>query len=137
MINLKAAIADDFKIFDNRITLYAVHRDSESVTLDFTNTTFNSTEVETKLEDCCLVRQISERETGTVRQLFERGKSITNDQVQMIDTIIEVWKPGTIIQPGDRLEERGEGALVLKKWMVLAVDDATLNTRLRAGCRSL
>ena len=137
MFNLKAAIANDFKIFDNKITLYAVHLDNETVSLDFVNTTFNCSVVETLLEDCCLVRQISERETGTVRQLFERGRAVTNDQTQMMDTIIEVWKPGTILKPGDKLEQRGLGALVLKTWMVLAVDDATLNTRLRAGCRSL
>ena len=137
MIDLKASIANDFQIFDNKITLYAVHLDNATVSLDFANTKFNCTTVETLLENCCLVRQISERETGTVRQLFERGKSITNDMTQMMDTIIEVWKPNLALKPGDRLEQRGEGALVLKIWMVLAVDDATLNTRLRAGCRKL
>lgn len=135
-MNSDLDLNDDFAIFDGLKTLVALHRDNKSVSLNFTTTTFQSAVEETVLTDCCLVRMISDRQSGAVRQLFERGKSITNDQIQMMDTVIEVWNRTVVLKPGDTLEERN-GNAVVKSWMILAVDDATLATRWRCGCRSL
>lgn len=130
-------LSRDFEVFDfKRDDLWLLHQDKDTVTIDHTNTKFTNHQQETQLKNC-LVRQISDRTIGTVRQVFERGRSITADSIQIQDTIIEVPIFGNAIPAeGDTIERRVPGdQKALEKWMVLAVDSATNNTRTRTACR--
>lgn len=130
MATLRDGLQDDWRIFDNTITLTLVRRTGQEVDFDLQNLSSTTT-----TEECegCLIRQISKRETGSVRQVFERGKSITADNYQLSDTAVEVpLKEGRVIKIDDQLHAP-DG----RKWKILAIDYATLNTRYRLGCRTL
>ena len=131
---LRDLIKDDYKIFDGLVTLRLVHRTTQEV--DFDTGQLNTQRTWEDIEGC-LVRQLSERQTGSVRQVFEKGKSITADNYQLVDTTIEVpRKEGRVIEVGDVFEQTLEDGKV-KKWAVLSLDFATLDTRHRLGCRIL
>jgi hypothetical protein len=131
---LRDLIKDDYKFFDNTRTLKLVHRSTQDV--DFDQRKITSFLVEEELE-YCLVRQLAERNTAAVRQIFEKGKSITADSYDLVDTIIEVpVKEGRVIDLEDTIQETMPDGSI-RKWAIVSMDFATLNTRHRLGCRSL
>ena len=130
-------LSRDFEVFDfKRDDLWLLHQDKDTVTINHSTTQFTNHQKESQLTNC-LVRQISDRTIGSVRQIFERGRSITADSIQVSDTIIEIPTFGND-EPseGDVIERRAPNEQkALEKWTVIAVDSATNNTRIRTACR--
>lgn len=130
-------LSRDFEVFDfRRNDLWLLHQDKNTVSVNFTNTKFSNHQIEVQLKDC-LVRQVSDRTLGSVRQVFERGRSITADSIQVQDTIIEIPTLNNVKPAeGDTIQMRApDSQQVLESWTVLAVDSATNNTRTRTACR--
>jgi hypothetical protein len=134
-MDLADSLADDWMMFDGLTTLTLKHRGVQIP--DFARGVLSTDVVESTLVENCLIRMVSNRLTGTMRQIFERGKSIDADSIQLADTIISVPKiSGVEIQISDTLEQTVSDGVV-RKWQILAIDDATLNTRYRLGCRKV
>ncbi len=131
-LDLHDSLADDYLIFDNKVDLTLKHTTSQLA--NFSTGKFVQDVTEEIIRDC-LIRQMSDRQAGTVRQIFEKGKSISNDSVQFVDTIIEVPVDDIrVIQVNDTLVQTLENG-TKKVWQILSIDIATLGTRHRLGCR--
>jgi len=129
-MDLKKSIQDDFMVFDGLTNLKLAHED-QLASIDFQNGKYDAN-VYTIDVPGCLIRQMSERLVGSVRQIFQRGMSIGNDNTDLVDTVIDVPKANAPkININDQLCD-GE-----RQWQVLGVDLATLGTRIRCACRSL
>ena len=124
-------VEDDYMVFDNLVTL--THQGADDVTVFYDNLTYKRGNNTRPIKNC-LIRQVSERIVGAVRQIFERGKSVTNDNIPLVDTVIEIpKKEATVpVEVNDILIDEVNGL----KFLVLAVDQATLRSRIRAACRS-
>lgn len=125
---------NDYLVFDGLEELTLVH--GIDVQIDYSTDRLHKSIVTTKVKNC-LIRQVSERLSSTVRQIFERGKSIGNDSIPLADTVIEIpIAEATDVTFGDTLTKFDVAGNVKLKFTVLAVDKATLSTRWRAACRS-
>lgn len=129
-LDLHDSLLDDYLIFDNKVDLVLKHTTAQAPNFA---TGKLVQDVTTEIIKDCLVRQQSDRQAGTVRQIFEKGKSISNDSVQFVDTIIEVpFNSLRTIEINDTLTQ-ADGAV----WEILSLDLATLGTRQRLGCRKM
>lgn len=128
---------DDYEIFDGKVDLQLHLKKQQNQNIDFTTGTLESSKAVSIVEDC-LIRQVSERLAQTVRQIFERGKSVTNDAIPLVDTVIEIpVKNCAELTIGSHLFKLDEDNNPVERWEVVAFDKATLRTRWRAACRSI
>jgi len=130
-------LENDYKIFDNKITLE--YHSSKATNVNLTTGKMTQDHQGYELNDC-LIRQISDRLSGTIRQIFERGKSVTVDSINMIDTVIEIPPTELVrnninLEINDKLKRYKDGILV-KTYIILGYDIATLESRWRAACRA-
>src|SRR6478609_6166199 len=91
--SLTPDIADDYLCFDGleeiTLTQSVTPSDASNPSLDTTTGIITPNEVDIVIPHA-LRRQISQRNVGSVRQIFERGKSVTQDEISLADTIFEV-----------------------------------------------
>ena len=126
--------ANDYLVFDGLEELTLEH--STAVNIDYNTDKLTRTTSSSKVKNC-LIRQMSERLSNTVRQIFERGKSIGNDSIPLVDTVIEIpVAEAADISITDAVIKLDAAGNVLQRFTILAFDKATLGTRWRAACRS-
>lgn len=128
-------VADDYLLFDGLMQL-ELHLKVTEPNIDFDSMTLQSSTKVSTVEHC-LIRQMSERLSGTVRQIFERGKSIGNDAITLVDTVIEVPVIEAPTMAINSYFIRKEEGIITERWEVIAMDKATLRTRWRVACRSI
>jgi hypothetical protein len=126
-------IADDYKAFDGLLSLQ--YRSGGPNNVNLTTGRISRSDNETPIHNC-LIRQMSDRLVGTVRQIFERGKSVTMDSIAITDTVIEIPVQELTVELAinDTILRYKDG-VILTKYTVLAYDLATLETRWRVACR--
>lgn len=138
----RLSIINDFKIYDNTITLEVIHYVADAKP-DFITGKASRTIKSTTVEGC-LFRQASLRNGPSVPQLHQRDVGVQKDSFVSIDVVIEV----------PMVEEKDEDGVLLfkleikdedtirdpitdREWKVLSVDYSTLNTRFRLGVTRL
>lgn len=126
-------IGNDYKAFDGLLSLQ--YRSGGPNNVNLTTGRISRSDNETPIHNC-LIRQMSDRLVGTVRQIFERGKSVTMDSIGITDTVIEIPVQELTVKLAinDTILRYKDG-LILTKYTVLAYDLATLETRWRVACR--
>ena len=126
----KRGIGNDWKIFDNSFTGIVIHNRKDTKP-DFTTGTIAASEVSTEVEGC-LYRDVAIRNNTSIRQLHEREASIQQDTFYTADFVVEIPQlDGLLIDEGDKFIDQDTG----KKYNIVAVDLATLTTRIRVALR--
>lgn len=125
---------DDYLVFDGLEELTLDH--ATATHIDYSEDKLTRTTSRSVVKNC-LIRQMSERLSNTVRQIFERGKSIGNDSIPLVDTVIEIpVQEAESIAITDSITKLDTAGNVLQRFTILAFDKATLGSRWRAACRS-
>lgn len=129
-LNLRDNIEDDYLIFDNAFVGILSHNDPDIV-VDLNTGTATSAVTNTEIPGC-LFRNKANRESSSIKQIHRREDSIQNDQFNAADLVVEIpYLPNLSISIGDEFRVSGES----KRHSVVAIDYATLETRIRVGLR--
>lgn len=142
-MRLDLDIGDDMDVIDGQQTLRLTRRGQEK--LDAATGEVNSLDLVVDVPGC-LINMISAREMSSVRQVFQRGMSITDDKLKLLDTSIDIpavpvlvdgqWVPIEVLND-DSLQEVNDDGSLGREWMVIAADNTTFGTRWHVACRSL
>lgn len=126
------AMTTDMESIDGTQTV-KLYRKTDSIVVDFTQGTAIPEE-KVYTFDNALIRQISERDNTSVRQLRTSMRAIQNDDVHTFDTIIELpLRDDVTVQTNDMIYSD----MLQTKYIIVAVDTCTLKTRIRVGARRL
>lgn len=142
-MNLDLDIDDDMEVVDGQQTLRLTRRGAQR----FDKETGEVTSLDLVLDvPGCLINMISAREMSSVRQVFQRGMSITDDKLKLLDTSIDIpARPILVdgmqvpvdVRNDDSLQEVNDDGSLGREWMVIAADGTTFGTRWHVACRSL
>ena len=126
------AMTTDLESVDGTQTV-KLYRKTDNIVVDFAQGTAIPEE-KVYTFDNALIRQISERDNTSVRQLRTSMLAIQNDDVHTFDTIIELpLRDDVTVQTNDMIySDKLE-----TKYIIVAVDTCTLKTRIRVGARRL
>lgn len=126
------AMTTDLESVDGTQTV-KLYRKTDNIVVDFTQGTAIPEE-KVYTFDNALIRQISERDNTSVRQLRTSMLAIQNDDVHTFDTIIELpLRDDVTVQTNDMIYSD----MLQTKYIIVAVDTCTLKTRIRVGARRL
>ena len=81
-----------------------------------------------------IIRQQDARNGGAVKQVYERGKSMSNEHVGFVDTYIEAPTNQLPFVSADDIITDAESG---NRWTVLSFDRVTLQTRWKIACRKI
>ncbi len=141
-------IEDDMDVVDARQTLRLTRKGAQRLNVDTGEVA--SLDVVIDIPGC-LINMLSGREMSSVRQVFQRGMSITDDKLKLIDTSIDI-PARPILVPGadgnpvetaftvrndDLLTEVLDDGSTGREWSIVAFDLATFSSRWHVACRSL
>ncbi len=129
----------DFMLFDGLKPIKLYQSLGNPPALNTTTFVVSTNEFEFNIAHA-LFRQVSTRNVGSVRQIFERGKSVTQDEIALVDTVVEIPVSELKDNLGNLVEMQLHARIVDEagsKWTVLGYDKATMGSRWRAACRSV
>lgn len=126
------AMTTDMESVDGTQTV-KLYRKTDNIVVDFAQGTAIPEE-KVYTFDNALIRQISERDNTSVRQLRTSMLAVQNDDVHTFDTIIELpLRDDVTVQTNDMIHSDK----LQTKYIIVAVDTCTLKTRIRVGARRL
>ena len=141
-------IDDDMDVVDGRVTLRLTRKGEQRLTI--ATGEVHSLDMIIDIPNC-LVNMLSGREMSSVRQVFQRGMSITDDKLKLIDTSMDIPARPVDVQgpdgnpvetafvvrnddiPTEILADGSQG----REWTIVAYDLTTFGTRWHLACRSL
>lgn len=141
-------IDDDMDVVDGRVTLRLTRKGEQRLTI--ATGEVHSLDLILDIPGC-LINMLSGREMSSVRQVFQRGMSITDDKLKLIDTSMDlparpVNVPGAdgnpvetpfVVRNDDVLTEICDDGSLGREWTIVAYDLTTFGTRWHLACRSL
>ena len=126
------SLASDHKHIDLKEDALLLHK-AHPIIDPLSGTCVSQSSAEILLESC-LFREASERTSGVIRQIFQRGVSVANIAVDTVDTVLEVWhNDSTILRVNDLIRRISDNST----YEVLAIDYSTGNTRYRCALRRI
>lgn len=129
-MRLAEGIAQDLNYLDGTQAVKLV-RKTDNVTIDLIK---GEAIPENKIYtyNHALIRQVSDRDNKIVKQLRLFMQSVQNDEINTIDTIIELPnRSDVIVKSADQIHTTNE------IYTIVAVDICTLKTRIRIGARRI
>jgi predicted small metal-binding protein len=125
-------IKDDYLIFDNLRSITVIHRYRDATSIDWSARKTVTADTQFVVNNC-LFRYTADRNTQPANKIIVRMTDAHNENHLKQDTVCEIPKvelpPGSDVSEGDEVIDSKNGV----KYMVLAVDRVTLDTRIRVG----
>jgi hypothetical protein len=134
-MDLDLSICDDIGVMDGNIQLVLTHRGPANMSVDENGCLVPVlVAAEVSYNFCGILRQQDARNGGAVKQVYERGKSMSNEHVGFVDTYIEA--PANQI-PAVFTDDIITNPACGDQWTVVSFDRVTLKTRWKIACRKI